>query len=169
MYSAESRRQDFILPLVCLLWQCNLQKKSHWTHNSQSTAFKTECKICCRKHCVNAVILDTEKTLTNTGNYVQMQKCPLCQIYETYKCTILISALTFLKSCHDCNGFICMQMKKTPSSIWQHMHSILKKKTTLQSDKRQPNTESAASSDNTAKQQNANTKVQPNIGCLKVV
>lgn len=128
MYSAESRRQDFILPLVCLLWQCNLQKKSHWTHNSQSTAFKTECKICCRKHCVNAVILDTEKTLTNTGNYVQMQKCPLCQIYETYKCTILISALTFLKSCHDCNGFICMQMKKTPSSIWQHMHSILKKK-----------------------------------------
>lgn len=127
MYSAESRRQDFILPLVCLLWQCNLQKKSHWTHNSQSTAFKTECKICCRKHCVNAVILDTEKTLTNTGNYVQMQKCPLCQIYETYKCTILISALTFLKSCHDCNGFICMQMKKTPSSIWQHMHSILKK------------------------------------------
>lgn len=45
----------------------------------------------------------------------------------------------------------------------------LKKKQTLQSDKRQPNTESAASSDNIAKQQNANTKVQPNIGCLKVV
>lgn len=48
------------------------------------------------------------------------------------------------------------------------MHSILKKKT-LQSDKRQPNTESAASSDNIAKQQNANTKVQPNIGCLSGV
>lgn len=54
-------------------------------------------------------------------------------------------------------------------NLTTHAQHLKKKKTTLQSDKRQPNTESAASSDNIAKQQNANTKVQPNIGCLKVV